>query len=397
MAGPLAGVRVLDLSQMLAAPGAAMMLADQGAEVIKIEPLQGDQVRHMFTNVPLATGESRSFLSQNRNKRGVALDIRHPEARAAVYRLVDRADVLIHNFRPGVAERLGYDYPTLHARNPRLVYARITGYGQEGPYAQQAGYDYLLQALSGILSRRRLPDGTPMRAGVFVADMSASMLLAFGVMLALWQRHATGEGCEVNTSLLQAALAMQNSDLVTVEQELTPKGPGSPQALNSAYRCGDGAHLVIGIFQDVQWQRLCAALDLPELRDDPRYATELLRSQNGTDLFDTLSAFFSTRPIQDWLDLLVPADVPCAPVLEWSQVFDHPQTAANAMFATTHHPETGVTRMVAAAVTLPTTPVEVRPAPLLGQETAAVLAGAGLSAAEIADLVAGGVAIARDA
>ncbi len=382
---------MLDLSQMLAAPGAAMMLADQGADVIKVEPLWGDQIRHTFTSAPMADRESRSFLAQNRNKRGIALDIRHPRAQEIVYRLCDGADVLIHNFRPGVAERLGYGYEQVRARNKRLVYGWLTGYGTAGPFAGQAGYDYLLQALSGILSRRRLPDGTPMRAGVFVADMSASMLLAYGVALALLERSRTGEGKLVTTSLLHAALAMQNADLVRVEHELSQAGFVSPQALNSAYRCGDGGYLVIGIFQDAQWERLCRALDMPELGRDPRYETALARSENGVELFDTLSALFGTRPLAAWSDLLNAADVPCAPVLEWSQVFDHPQMVANDLFIETRHPVTGRTQLVAPAIRVGDAPHPAAAAPLLGEHTAAVLAELGYTGAEVAELADTGV------
>ncbi|MEK7215733.1 MAG: CoA transferase [Chloroflexota bacterium] len=389
--GPLAGFRVVDLSQMLAAPGAAMMLADQGAEVIKVEPLWGDQIRHTFTSAPMANSESRSFLAQNRNKRGIALDIREPRGREIVHRLSDGADVLIHNFRQGVAERLGLGFEQLHARNSRLVYAWLTGYGTQGPFARQAGYDYLLQALSGILSRRRLPDGTPMRAGVFVADMSAAMLLAYGVSLALLERARTGEGKLVTTSLLHAALAMQNADLVRLEHEPPQAGFVSPQALNSAYRCEDGGYLVIGIFQDAQWDRLCGALEMPDLGRDSRYETALARSKHGVELFDTLSALFGTRPLGRWSELLNAADVPCAPVLEWPQVFDHPQMAANRLFVESQHPVAGRTHLVAPAIRVGDAPQPAEAAPLLGQHTAAVLTELGYTAAEVSELVNAGI------
>ena len=165
---PLAGIRVIDLAQMWAAPAAAMYLADQGAEVIKVEPLWGDDARRTFTLPPLPNGESRAFLPLNRNKLGIALDIRHPAGREVIYRLVRTADVLIHNFRPGVAERLGYDYPTLKALNPRLIYGWLTGYGPEGPYAGRGSYDLIIQAISGVLARRRRPDGMPISSGIWV-------------------------------------------------------------------------------------------------------------------------------------------------------------------------------------------------------------------------------------
>lgn len=389
---PLSGFRVLDLAQMLAAPGAAMYLADQGADVIKVEPLVGDSVRQTFTHAPMVNNEGRSFLAQNRNKRGIALDIRHPRGREVLLRLVQRSDVLIHNFRRGVAERLGYDYPTLRQINGRLVYAWLTGYGPEGPLADQGGYDILAQSLAGLLTKRKQPDGSPGRIGVYAADLSASMLLACGISMALLQRERTGEGQLVTTSLLHSALAMQNSELVRFEHEPSAAGFTNPQALNSVYRCLDGGYLVLGIFQDGQWQRFCQALDVPEFSSDPRYSTPLLRSKHGIELFDTLTAFFSTRPAAEWIELLVVADVPCAPVLEWSQVFDHPQMTANQYFFDTDHPIAGRTRLLAPAIRFSASPTPPqRSAPVLGQHTVEVLQQIGYDEAEIVELTAAGV------
>ncbi|HET8576262.1 MAG TPA: CoA transferase [Methylomirabilota bacterium] len=386
----LSGIRVLDLSQMWAAPGASLYLADHGADVIKVEPLNGDEARRTLTQPPVAGGESRAFLVLNRNKRGIALDIRHPKGREIVRDLVRRVDVLIHNFRPGVAERLGYDYPTLRILNERLVYAWITAYGAQGPFALRPGYDLLFQGLSGILARRRGPDGRPVGAGVWVADCSAPMVLAYGIAVALLARERTGQGQLVTTSLLHAALAMQLPDLVKVEHEMEPAGNGrdySVQAMYAPYRCRDGRFVVIVVVQDEQWRRLCGALGRPELAAEARYATPLDRARASDDLTRILTEVFATRDREEWLATLAEADVPCAPTLEPDQVFEYPQVLANEMLATASHSVAGRTVAVSQPARLHGADrVEPRPAPLLGEHTEEVLLELGYSAALVREL-----------
>jgi crotonobetainyl-CoA:carnitine CoA-transferase CaiB-like acyl-CoA transferase len=386
----LSGIRVLDLSQMWAAPGAAMYLADHGAHVIKVEPPGGDEARRTLTQPPIAGGESRSFLALNRNKRGIALDIRDPRGREVIRDLVRRSDVLIHNFRPGVAERLGYDHPTLRALNGRLVYAWITAYGHEGPLAARPGYDLLFQALSGILARRRLPDGRPQSAAVWVADCSAPIVLAYGIALALLARERTGQGQLVTTSLLHAALAMQLPELVTVEH--AQDGDGDPldyagQAMFASYRCRDGQDLVIVVIQDEQWRRLCGALGREDLADDPPYDRALDRARESAALGRLLAEAFAREDRDAWLAALAAADVPAAAVLEPGEVLDDPQVRANAMLATTIHPVAGRTVMVAPPARLHGEAAgEARPAPLLGEHTEEVLRELGYSLARIREL-----------
>lgn len=386
---PLEGIRVIDLAQMWAAPAAAMYLADQGAEVIKVEPLWGDDARRTFTLPPLPNGESRAFLPLNRNKLGIAVDIRHPAGREIIYRLVRTADVLIHNFRPGVAERLGYDYPTLKKLNPRLIYGWLTGYGPEGPYAQLGSYDLIIQAISGILARRRLPDGTPLSSGIWVADMSAAMLLAYGVSLALLARERTGQGTVVQTSLLQAALAMQLVDLVEVEREVRPEKAAdfSAQAMYAPYRCADGLYLILVVVQDAQWRRLCGVLGVPELADEPKFATALARAENSPELYDIVAALFETRPRAEWLAELQAADVPCAPILSPWEALHQPQVEVNRMVIDLDDPVAGRTRMVATPVRLQgAEPPTYRRSPRLGEDTERVLTSLGYTEGEIAAL-----------
>ena len=238
MSQVLEGIRVIDLAQMWAAPGVSMYLGDQGAEVIKVEPRTGDMSRGLGTT-PYLKENSRSFMVVNRNKRGIALDLRKPAGREVVLRLARNADVLVENFRPGVVERLGVGYDDLKPLNPRLIYCSVSGYGRKGPYTYRAAYDRVLQGLSGAMFRR-MPDGTPISTGVWIADCSVPMLMAYGIMLALWEREKTGLGQRVNTSLLQAAVAMQSVDLVLAEDDPTPKqdegyqGTGSTAAATTS-------------------------------------------------------------------------------------------------------------------------------------------------------------------
>jgi crotonobetainyl-CoA:carnitine CoA-transferase CaiB-like acyl-CoA transferase len=386
----LSGIRVLELSQMWAAPGAAMYLADHGADVIKVEPLAGDEGRRTLTQPPVADGESRAFLALNRNKRGIALDIRHPKGRDVVLDLTRRADVLIHNFRPGVAERLGYGYSTLRGLNERLVYAWITAYGAEGPFAMRPGYDLLFQGLSGILGRRLRRDGRPAGAGVWVADCSAPMELAYGIAVALFMRERTGQGQLVTTSLLHAALAMQLPDLVQVEHALEPGEAGrdySDQAMYAPYRCRDGRFLIIVVIQDEQWRRLCRALGLSTLGEDPRYGTSLDRARASDALRAALTDAFATRDRDEWLARLADADVPSAPILEPDQVLEYPQVLANQMLAAVDHPVAGRTVTVSQPVRLHASDATAAGrAPLLGEHTEEVLLDLGYPSAMIREL-----------
>lgn len=388
MALPLEGIRVLDLSSMLAGPGTGMYLADHGADVIKIEPLEGEQNRH-------GAARNRSFYVLNRSKRGIALNIARPEGREVLLRLVDTTDVLIHNMRPGVAERLGIDFATLSARNPRLVYADISAYGTQGRYAPKPGYDRILQGLSGLMAVNRMPNGMPIQAPTWIADCSMPMLLGFGIMLALWQREKTGRGQRVEASLLMASIAMQSTTMVRLKGE---QSYGSEAfATYHTYQCADGQWLNICILNDKEWVRLCGVLDLEHLAHDPLYDTVAKRADRAEELHPVLVAVFSTRTKQEWLEVLLDADVPSGPILTRDEAFDEPQVTVNNMIVDVDQPGLGTLQMMAVPLRLSESPGQVRSAaPRLGQHTHEVLADVGYGPDDIQRLANQGIVVAQE-
>ena len=381
----LEGIRVIDLAQHLAGPGACMYLADQGADVIKIEPrLIGDASRRTEGSAFLQEN-TRTFLVLNRNKRSVTLDITKPRGKEVLLRLVDSADVLIHNLRSPVVKKLALGYEQLSGRNPRLVYGSISAFGTKGPYATKGGYDRLTQGFSGAMYRRD-SDGIPMTAGVWISDCSVPMLMAYGVMLALWARERTGRGQQVETSLLQAAIAMQSTSLVRVDGDPTPAveagGPGY-----GIYRCGDGVFINVGALQQNQFQRLCLAMDLGHLAQDPRFDDPRRQHEFRAEVYPVIDELMRTKSSAEWISILDAADIPCAPILDRSQVYDEPQIVQNEMIVPVEHPKVGRVRMMGVPVRLSETPGEVRiPSPLLGEHTNEVLDELGYSTQEIEQL-----------
>ncbi|MFI8632995.1 CaiB/BaiF CoA transferase family protein [Microbacterium sp. NPDC077663] len=391
---PLDGVRVLDLSRVLAGPLCATMLADLGATVTKVElPGRGDDSRH-FT--PHIGGESSYFMLVNRGKRSIALDLKSEEGRALLERLIADADVLVENFRPGVTARLGLDWESVRAINPRLVYVSISGFGQTGPLSHRPAYDHIVQAMGGIMSATGWADGPPTRVGDAIGDVVAGMYGAWGALAALLQRAQTGVGQHVDVAMLDAIFSLQ---MVALSQVLA--GAAAPARLGNAhpisapmdaYACADG-HIVIAVANDALFVRLATALGRQEWLDDPRFSTDPARLAHQEDLRSEIERWTGARAVDEAVTALESAGVPAAPIWDVAQLADSDHARARGLVRTVEHPVAGAVPLVPQPVRFSGTDAAAQaPAPTLGQHTDAVLADdLGLDAAEIARLRAAGV------
>ena len=372
--GPLAGIRVLDLSAYIAGPYGCTLLADQGADVIKIEPPGGDNLRHYPSTL---AGESRAFVGINRNKRGAVLDLKRPDDHACLLRLVRQADVLVHNFRPGVPERLGIDHASLARLNPRLIYCAVTGYGDMGPLKDKAGYDQVLQTLTGMATMQAPVDAPPQILFGSVVDYYASALVAAGVASALYERERSGHGQAVDVSLLRAALAMQSARLVWADGE--PREVGRDMrsgGVTGIHPTRDG-YLYLSANTPHFWRALCNKTGLHELADDPRCASVKLRAQHHDMIVPRLHAALAQRTAMEW-ESLFGDEVPCAAARTVEDMFDHPQVQAQGLIATYAHPVLGRYRGFTGAVAFARTPVlGGRASPALGEHDGEVRAVAG--------------------
>ena len=381
---------VIDLSQVMAGPSCCQLLGDLGARVVKGEPTgTGDHTRQSMGH-RMPGGESSAFLAVNRNKEGIAIDLKQDAGRDAFYRLVRGADVLVENFRPGVTSRLGVGYETLSELNPRLIYASISGFGQTGPCADRPGYDLIAQAMSGIMSVTGEPGGAPVKAGVPVADLAAGLYCAAGILAAWIAREQTGRGQYIDTSLYEAGLAL--SVWETAELWATGRVPqplGSAHRMSAPYqalRTRDG-HITVGANNPRLWERLCRILGRDDLLADPRFTTNAGRMEHRDVLAAELESVLTGRETAEWETALLAAGVPCGPIRDYEQVARDPHTLAREMVVTMQHPVEGEIRGLGLPLKLSGTPGEIRrPAPVLGEHTDAVLAGLGYSAGQIAAL-----------
>ena len=378
----LAGLRILELTQVMAGPFCGQVLADMGADVVKVEPPEGDSTRESLGTA--------AFLAVNRNKRSIALDLKTPEHQAVLHRLVTEADVLLENHRPGVAARLGADWETLCELNPRLIYASVSGFGQTGPYAQRPGYDLIAQGLSGVMSVTGEPGGDPVKCGIPISDLSAGLFCAIAILSAVVARERTGRGQRIDTSLFEAALAL--SIWETAELWGTGRAPqplGSAHRLSAPYqalRTADG-YITVGANNQRLWTRLCEAIGRPELTADERFATNDVRMANREALEAELESTLAARSTDDWVAVLSEAGVPCGPIHDYRQVFDDPHTQAREMEVRIDHPVEGPMSALGIPVKLSETPGAVRrPAPLLGEHSEEILRDAGFAPEEIAAL-----------
>jgi formyl-CoA transferase len=388
--GPLDGIRILDLTRVLAGPYCTMFLGDLGAEIVKVEqPGVGDDTRGW--GPPFAGGESAYFLCVNRNKKSVTVDLKSKEGVALLRRLAERADVLIENFRPGGMERLGLGEKDLRAANPRLIYASLSGFGADGPMSDAPGYDLIVQAWGGLMSITGQPDGEPTKVGVAIIDLVAGLMLGKSIAAALFAREKIGVGQRIDTSLLEAEVAclINVGSNYLLEGKIPSRwGNAHPSIVPyQSFKTADG-YLVIGVASEGIWRRFCQAIGRTQLAGDSRFAKNVNRVENRSLLIDLLAEIFLRRSTDEWLRLLNEAEVPCAPVQTIDQVFKAPQVLHREMLVEVEHPTAGTVPMAGIPVKFSLTPASVRLAPpLLGQHTEEVLATwLGMNGEEVAEL-----------
>jgi len=374
--GALAGIRVLDLTRVLAGPYCTMFLGDLGAEIVKVEqPDVGDDTRGW--GPPFAGGESAYFLCTNRNKKSLTVDLKSADGIALVKQLAERADVLIENFRPGAMDRLGLGDKELRGANPKLVYASLSGFGADGPMADIPGYDLIVQAWGGLMSITGTPESGPLKVGVAIIDLVAGLMLGKSIVAALYAREKIGVGQKIDTSLLEAevaALINAGSNFLIGGKVPGRWGNAHPTIVPyQSFQTAD-SFLVLGAASESIWKRLGPALSRADLADDPRFARNADRVENRKELIAILSAIFMTRTTADWVSALNRADVPCAPVQTIDQVFAAPQVLHRDMLVEVDHPTAGKLRMAGIPVKFSATPASVRlPPPLLGEHNDDVL------------------------
>jgi crotonobetainyl-CoA:carnitine CoA-transferase CaiB-like acyl-CoA transferase len=390
---PLEGVRILELGQIMAGTYGSQVLSDLGAEVIKVETPEGDLGR--IPSVAPYRGWSGLFLTLNRNKQSIVVNLKTDEGRATFYDLVKVADVVIDNFRPGVLERLKIDYPTLSAMNPRIIQCSVTGYGGEGAYANYPAVDIIIQAISGHMGITGEPGRPPVRVGIPIADMSGGIFSCKGILAALYERERTGRGTRIEISMFDAMLNLLGYlGTMWLTNGEVPTPPGSAHEYTvpwQAFETKDG-YVVVATRQENFWQRLCALLEEPELAADPRFSTNAARVDNREVLVPRLEAILRTRTTADWLQRMRAADVPCAPVNNVDTAFAEPPVAEREMIVEYDHPDVGRVRLPGNPIKMAGMPGTIsRPAPRLGEHTDEVLGRLlGLSAEEVADLRAAG-------
>jgi crotonobetainyl-CoA:carnitine CoA-transferase CaiB-like acyl-CoA transferase len=390
VSGPLSGIRVVEVASYITGPYAGLLLADLGADVVKVEdPRAGDPFRSWGEDL-----YSPHFVAFNRSKRSLSLDLKQPAGLEALHRLLERADVLIENFRPGVADRLGFGYEAARARNPRLVYCSISGTGQTGPTAHRPSYDTVGQALSGLLGLLLNPSD-PRPVGPAFSDSLTGLFACYGILAALQARERSGQGQRVETSMLQATLGFLLEPFGLYFGTGEPTGPTTRQAVAQVYvfTCADDLPLALHLSSPPKfWEALLAATGRQDLRDDPRFQARSERIRHYDTVYAELAPTFRSRPRPEWLRVLEQADVPCAPVYSVDQVVEDPQVQHLEMVQCVDHPTQGSHRMLGFPVHFRATPLDPSgPAPLLGEQGAAILTEAGYSPNEIEDLITRGV------
>ena len=386
MPGPLAGIRVLDLTSVVSGPLATMFLADQGAEVIKIEPLGGDITRRRRQSISASGEFSALFVSTNRGKRSLALDLKRREAAKIMHKLISSSDVLVQNFRPGTMERLGFGEPALRELNPRLIYVSISGVGESGPYAKKRVYDPIIQGLSGFADLQADPrTRRPQMIRTIVADKTTAIFAAQAITAALFARERTGEGQHIRLAMLDTMIAYLWPEAMTqytvVGREATTTDPTARPDL--IFETTDG-YITVGTISDSEWRGFCAAAERQDLAEDPRFNTPGGRAVNATERILLMAEIIKGRPTVEWLGRLDANDVPSAPVLRRREVVANEQVLARELIAELDHPDIGRVRQPKPAARFDRTPAHIGgPAPRIGEHSAAILAELGFGTAEI--------------
>jgi formyl-CoA transferase/CoA:oxalate CoA-transferase len=376
MAKALEGIKVLDLSRALAGPYCTMMLADMGAEVIKIEmPGRGDDSRSW--GPPFVEGESAYFMSINRNKKSITLNMKSDKSTEIVHKLIKQSDVLVENFRPGAMERLGLGYEQVKAMNPRIIYCSISGFGQDGPYRMLPGFDQVLQGMGGLMSITGELGGPPIKVGVAIADISGGMFASNGILVALYNREKTGKGQMVDVSLLdsQVAWLTYRAGAYFASGEVPqPMGSGHPVIVPyQAFKAKD-VFINIAVGNDQLWERFCKAVSLENVMNDPKFATNAKRVENREEIVKIISDLIVTKDGEEWLKILTDAGIPCGPIYTVDKIFADPQVLHREMVKELDHPKAGKVKVTGIPIKLSDTPGEVETAPpVLGQHTQEVL------------------------
>ncbi len=376
MSGPLEGIRVVDLTRILAGPYCTMMLGDMGAEIIKIEnPDGGDDTRGW--GPPFLNGVSTYFISINRNKKSLTLNLKDERGKELLRDLIRKSDVMVENFRPGALDKLGFSWEEIHRINPGMIFASLSGFGQTGPRKNEPGFDVVIQGEGGLMSITGEPDGPPNKFGASVADITAGMLAAQGILLSLYHREKTGVGQMVDVGMLdgQVALLTYHANGYFATGKLPPRRGNKHPSITpyETYSCKDG-YFNLGVGNDSLWRRFCDAMGLGDIKEDPKFAVNKDRVDNRLELQEILDALFAEKTVEETLDALRGAGIPCGPINNLAQVLSEPQVLARKMVVDVDVPVAGPTKVTGVPIKLSETPGSVRtPPPTLGQHTEEVL------------------------